>query len=254
MHSISIKYNQKVDENELWHTFYSVVGNLRESGQINGREQNASIKDNRISCSLWTFTEEALDEKFHTHHVKTAIEKLENLCGHKLNIQYDGRGEEEAESICTCTEHAYYVLYYYGDFSPIRCGSCEKWVPLFKIPKLHDDRIWDIRGWVSTYQACVRLDLNCGTGEKWAIKQMSEFDSGLSKQGRKVAAKLTEVSGVKTYYFLTNVAKRKRDIDINRPCPSCGGEWHLEEEKFGYFRHQCDKCLLMSAYSPYQLK
>jgi predicted nucleic acid-binding Zn ribbon protein len=251
MHSISINYKKELDENDLWHAFYGVIGNLKESGQINGREQHACIKGNRISCSLWTFTEEALDEKYQTNHVKEAIEKLEALCENKLEIQYEGRGEEETENICTCTKHDYYVLYYYGDYSPIRCGSCEKFVPLFKIPKLHDNRIWDILGWVNTYKACVILDLNCGTGEKWAIKQMSNFDSGLSKQGRKIAAKLTEVSGVKTYYFLLNVAKQKKEIDINRPCPSCGGAWLMEKEKFGYFRHQCDKCLLMSAYSNY---
>jgi predicted nucleic acid-binding Zn ribbon protein len=253
MHSISIKYKDGLDENELWHIFYGVVGNMRENGQVNGREHHPHVKDNRISVSLWTFTEEALDEKHHSHYVKTAIEKLETFCGHKLEIQYDGRTEDEAESICSCTTHDYYVLYYYGDFSPIRCGSCEKWVPLFKIPKLHDNRIWDILGWQSAYKACIQLDLNCGTGEKWAIGQMSKFDSGLSKQGRKIAAKLTEVSGIKTYYFLSNVRKIKKEKDINRPCPSCGGEWHLEKEKFGYFRHQCDTCLLMSAHSNYHL-
>lgn len=249
MHSISIKYKNGLDENTLWHIFYNVIGNLKESGQINGREQHPCIKDDRISASLWTFTEEALDEKYQTHYVKKAIADLEAFCGHKLDIQYDGRGEEEAESSCTCTKHDYYVLYYYGDFSPIRCGSCEQFVPLFKLPKLHNDRIWDILGWMNAYKACVMLDLNGGTGEKWAIRQMANFDSDLSKQGRKVAAKITEVSGLKTYYFLSNVAKRAKQKDINRPCPSCGGEWHLAEEKFGYFRHQCDKCLLMSAYS-----
>jgi predicted nucleic acid-binding Zn ribbon protein len=251
MHSLSIKYKNELDENELWHLFYNVVGSLKESGQINGREQHPCIKGDRISVSLWTFTEEALDEKHHTEYVKNAIAKLEEFCGHKLEIQYDGRGEEETESICHCTTHDSYLLYYYGDYSPIRCGSCEKFVPLFKIPKLHDNRVWDILGWVNTYKSCVVLDLNCGTGEKWAINQMSKFDSGLSKQGRKVAAKLTEVSGIKTYYFLLNVAKRKKAIDINRLCPSCGGAWHLEKEKFGYLRHQCDTCLLMSSYSNY---
>jgi predicted nucleic acid-binding Zn ribbon protein len=252
MHSISIQYKEELDENEVWHIFWGVIGNLKENGQINGREHHPYMHGNRISCSLWTFTEEALAEKYHNHYVKGAIENLEAFCGNKLEIKYEGRGEEELENICTCTKHDHFVLYYYGDFSPIRCGSCEKFVPLFKIPKLQDDRIFDILGWISSYKACLQLDLNCGTGEKWAIGQMSKFDSGLSKQGRKVAAKITEVSGVKTYYFLSNVAKRKKEKDENRPCPSCGGEWHLEKEKFGYFRHQCDTCLLMSAYSNYR--
>lgn len=192
-----------------------------------------------------------MDEKYWNKYVKTAVENLENSCGNKIEISYLGNVEEEIENICTCKKHDYFVLYYFGDFSPIRCGSCEKFVPLFKLPKLHDDRIWDILGWENLYKSCVTLDLNCGFGEKWAINQQVKYDSGLSKQGRKIAAKITETSGVKCYYFISNYTKRSKIENKDRPCPSCGGDWHLDEEKFGYFRHQCDTCLLMSAYSNY---
>jgi predicted nucleic acid-binding Zn ribbon protein len=251
MHSLSIKYKNDLDEEKLWHCFYSLIGSLRENGQINGRELNAYIKDNRISMILCTFTETALAKKYFTKYVTDAIEKLEALCDSKIEIAFLGYVEEELNSICTCVGHNYFVLYYYGDFSPIRCGSCEKFVPLFKIPKLHDQRVWDILAWISTYQACKNLDLNCGTGEKWAMRQQCEHDSGLSIQGRKVAAKISETSGIKTYYFLANWSKRPKAKDIRRPCPGCGSDWHLETAKFGYFRHQCDRCLLMSAYSNY---
>jgi predicted nucleic acid-binding Zn ribbon protein len=251
MHSLSIKYKEGIDENELWHKFYHVCGSLRENGQTNGRDMNAYIKDHRISIELWTFTEEALNPKYFTKYVIDAIAVLEEFCGNKIEINYLGYVEEEPASICNCNKHDYFVLYYYGDFSPIRCGSCQKFVPLFKIPKLHDTRVWDVLGWVNAYKACKILDLNCGTGERWAMKQQSDFDSGLSKQGRKVAAKITEVSGIPTYYFLTNFKKIPKQKDIERPCPSCGSEWHLEKEIFGYFRHKCDKCLLMSSYSSY---
>ncbi len=251
MHSLSIKYRENLDENELWQKFYHVCGSLRENGQINGRDMNTYIKNNRISIDLWTFTEEALDERYFTKYVTDAIKKLEEFCSSKIEIMYLGYVEEELDSVCTCEKHDYFVLYYYGDFSPIRCGSCEKFVPLFKIPKLHDTRVWDVLGWVNTYKAIKILDLNCGTGEKWAMRQQCNHDSGLSVQGRKVAAKITEVSGVKTYYFLANYKKISKIKDINRPCPSCGGEWHLDKEKFGYFCHQCNECLLMSSYSSY---
>ncbi len=251
MHSLSIKFNLKTDENEIFQSFHNLIGQMRENGQINGRETNLHIKGNQISATLWTFTQEALDQKYWNHYVKTALENLEKLCGNKIEINYVGRVEEEAENICNCTKHNYFVLYYYGDFSPIRCGNCEKFLPLFKLPKLHDSRIYDILGWISSYKACVALDLNCGTGEKWAIKQQCDFNSGLSIQGRKVTSKITEVSGVKCYYFLSNYTKRSKIKNKDRPCPSCGGNWHLEKEKFGYFKHQCDRCLLMSAYSNY---
>jgi predicted nucleic acid-binding Zn ribbon protein len=86
-------------------------------------------------------------------------------------------------------------------------------------------------------------------GEEWAIAQQSNYDSELSKQGREVAAKLTQVSGVPTYYYLTNFSQRSADDDRSRPCPSCGGDWHLDQEIHGFFRHRCDKCLLMSSYA-----
>jgi predicted nucleic acid-binding Zn ribbon protein len=137
---------------------------------------NAYIKDNRISIDLWTFTEEALDSNYYTKYVTDAIKKLEEFCGNKIEIKYLGYVKEEKEFICTCKKHDYFVLYYYGDFSPIRCGSCEKFVPLFKIPKLHDSRVWDVLGWVNAYKAIKILDLNCGTGEKWAMRQQCNHD------------------------------------------------------------------------------
>ncbi len=251
MHSISIKFKKGTDESELWQKFYHVIGSLRENGQTLGRDMNAYIKNSRIAIDLWTFTEEALAEKYFTKYVTDAIQVLEDFCGHKIEISYNGYVEDELKNICTCKKHAYYVLYYYGDYSPIRCGTCQKFVPLFKIPKLHDTRVWDILGWVNSYKACKILDLNCGTGEKWAIKQLCDVNSGLSIQGRKVTNKLTEVSGTPTYYFLENYKKIPKEKDKIRPCPSCGGAWHLDKEIFGYFRHKCDKCLLMSSYSSY---
>ena len=46
MHSISIKYKDGLDENQLWHVFYSVIGNLKESGQIRVRVA--------VAIGIWT--------------------------------------------------------------------------------------------------------------------------------------------------------------------------------------------------------
>ncbi len=249
MHTISIKYHSKIDQNELWHAFYDFLGYLRHNGQLIGRYMHPYAKDGSISATFPTATEDALDEKYHNKYVIDGIRKLENLCGQKLKIEWVGSGEDQETSICNCTKHKYFLLYYYKDYSPILCGSCEKQVPLFQMPKLHDFGYWNLTNWLNAYEGCVLIDLNCGTGERWAIKQQCDFDSGLSVQGRAVAAKITEATGVKTYYFLSNFSKRSKTKDRNRPCPSCGGDWHLAEEIHGYVRHKCDKCLLMSAYS-----
>ncbi len=249
MHTISIKQGEDIDQNEVWHAFYELLGYLRHNGQLIGRYMQPFAKDGQISATFPTATEDALDEKYHNKYVVDGIAKLEKLCGQKLKIEWVGFGEDQEKSICNCTKHKYFLLYYYSEYSPILCGSCEKQVPLFRLPKLHDFGYWNLTCWESAYKGCVLIDLNCGTGERWAIKQQCDFDSGLSKQGREVAAKITETTGVKTYYFLSNFSKRSKVKDINRPCPSCGGEWHLAKEIHGYVRLKCDKCLLMSAYS-----
>jgi predicted nucleic acid-binding Zn ribbon protein len=251
MHQLSIKFKTNTNQNDIWHLFNRVLREMRENGQINGGEINPYMHRNKIIATLWTFTTEAMGEKYFNKYVVEAIAQLEKVCKNVLQFNYAGHVEEELENICTCKKYKYFVLYYHGDYSPIRCGTCEKFVPLFKIPKLHDERLWDITSWLGSYKACVSLDLNCGTGEKWAMKQQCQFDSGLSKHGRKVAEKITKTSGVQCYYFISNFTKKSSIKNADRKCPSCNGDWHLKKEKFGYFKYKCDTCLLMSAYSNY---
>ncbi len=249
MHEISIKYKPTVDQNELWHAFYGLLGFLWHNGQLIGRYMQPYAKDGQISATFPTATDDALDAKYHNKYVIDGIAKLEELCSQKLEIEWVGFGEDQEDSICNCTEHEHFLLRYHDEYSSILCGSCEKQVPLFRMPKLHDFGYWNLTNWESAYLGFVLIDLNCGAGEKWAIKQQCDYDSGLSKQGREVAAKITEATGVKTYYFLANYSKRSKVKDIARPCPSCSGDWHLDAPIHQYVRQKCDKCLLMSAYS-----
>ena len=249
MHELSIKIKKDIDLNELFHTFWSVLGAMRQNGQLNGREMSPFLQNDTMKAVVSSITEEGLNGNYHNKYVSEGIEVLEKLCGNTLEIKFLGFREGEETAICQCAEHAYFVLNYYKDFSPLVCGSCNKAYPVFKLPKLEDFSYWRLLSWMSAYQGCLLLDLNCGTGEKWAMKQQCDPNSGLSIQGRKVTAKIMEETGVKTYYYLSNFSKKKKAIDIARPCPSCGGEWHLEEEIHGNIRHKCDKCLLVSTYS-----
>lgn len=249
MHLLTIKYPSDIDLNELYHAFWSVLGSLRQNGQLHGREMQSYILDNTMSAVIASVGEDGLNPKYHNKYVAQNIAELEKMCANPLIIKFLGFGEGEETGICNCNEHSHFLLYYYKDYSPLVCGSCDKAYPLYKLPPLEDFSYWRIMSWVSAYQGCVLLDLNCGTGEKWAMKQQCEPNSGLSIQGRKVTAKIMEETGVKTYYFLTNFSKKSKAKDIARPCPSCGGEWHLDTEIHGYIKHKCDTCLLMSAYS-----
>jgi predicted nucleic acid-binding Zn ribbon protein len=249
MHQLSIKIKDGIDENELYHAFWSVLGSMRQNGQLQGREMQPYLLNNTMSAVIASVGEDGLNPKYNNKYVTQHIYELEQLCGNKLKIKFLGFRENEQNALCTCEKHEYFVLYYYQDYSPIVCGSCQKAYPLYRLPALEDFSYWRIMSWMSAYQGCVLLDLNCGTGEKWAMKQQCDPTSGLSVQGRKVTTKIMETTGVPTYYYLSNFSKSSKAKDIARPCPSCGEAWHLEEEMHHFVHHKCDKCLLMSTYS-----
>jgi predicted nucleic acid-binding Zn ribbon protein len=249
MHTICIKYNKSVDENELWHAFNQLLGSLRHNGQVIGREMQPYKNKNRMYATIFTAAENTLDNKYRNKYVKDNIALLEKLCGSKIEIKYAGTTEDEGHSICNCKKHQHFLLRYFNQFSPLLCGTCNKAVPLYKLPKLHDFGYWNITGWQSNYKACVILDVNCTVGEKWAIKQQCYCNSELSKQGRQVAKDIKAATGTKTYYYLSNFSRRSKAKDIARPCPGCSGSWRLQKEMHDYVWFKCDSCLLMSSYA-----
>jgi predicted nucleic acid-binding Zn ribbon protein len=252
MHQISIRYTKKVDEEMLFGLFDGLHSALRENGQVNGRERRIYAHKGKMHTIFFTVTKSALSSKYHSQDVIDFIEKIEKLCKEPLETKYNGRYEDEKDSICKCKKEKrkYLVLYYFNDSSPVICSSCDKAIPIYTLPKIHHSvNYWELVGWLNNYNACVILDVNCSVGERWAIKQQCDYKSELSKEGRAVAAKIAEVTGTPTYYFLPNFSKTPPKKDQTRPCPSCGGDWHLDAPIHGYFRHRCDKCLLMSAYN-----
>jgi predicted nucleic acid-binding Zn ribbon protein len=250
MHQISIRYSKKVNEENLFGLFDGLFAALRENGQINGRERLIYAHKSRMYSVVFTATKSALTSQYHSEDVLNVIRQIEDLCKKSLKIKYVGRYESEKNSICRCEKRDYFVLYYFNDSSPIICGSCDKAVPIYTLPKIHHSfNYWELIGWQNNYKACVILDVNCAVGEKWAMKQQCDFKSELSQAGREVAAMFTKMTGTPMYYFLSNFSKTALQKDQARPCPSCGGDWHLDKPIHGYFRHKCDKCLLMSAYN-----
>jgi predicted nucleic acid-binding Zn ribbon protein len=246
MHTLSIKYKKGIDENELWHQFYTLLSYLRHSGQLVGRDMNPHKLNGKMMATIVTATPNALDSKHHNSYVKKAIANLELLSGYTLDIKFVGTGENQENTICTCKKSKHYLLRYFNEYSPVQCGICYKAVPLFRLPKLRDDGYEPITSWMSNMLACVLLDINCTVGEKWAIKQQSDPNTELGKLGISVAKLITEKTGAKCYYYLHNYAKRSAAKDNARPCPSCGGEWLLKKEIHQYVWFKCDTCLLMS--------
>jgi predicted nucleic acid-binding Zn ribbon protein len=230
---------------------YWMLAFWRRNGQIADEDYLFARNDDRILAYATIPELDALDEKYNNKYVREGLQTAAKWGISRPTVRIIGRSPDE--NPCNCGKTDSYILqsHYLTTDSPIRCGGCFGRIPLYRLPKTYHDNeeYFDLLMWAKDYRACDTLQMHCTTGERFGIRQMSLPDSSLSKEGRKIADRLTELTGKPAYYSLyryhrrTTVAKERE-----RRCPGCGGEWLLPE-KWHYFDFRCDRCRLVSQIS-----
>lgn len=130
------------------------------------------------------------------------------------------------------------------------CGRCFDPVPLYRAPPTYDkSEFYNVTAWVSDYHACDTLQMNCRTGERFGIREMSEAGSSLSQRGRGLCADIEKGTGKPTYYLFRYVRRTTREKERARRCPLCGSDWLLEKP-WQIFDFRCEACRLVSTLSP----
>ena len=87
--------------------------------------------------------------------------------------------------------------------------------------------------------------MNCQVGECWAINQMENFKSQLSKQGLEICRTLEEKTEIPVYYYLHNYSKY-RDEKLLQQCPICNENWRLSKQLNGLYDFKCSNCHIIS--------
>lgn len=248
---VSIDVKTKKDMDELVEEFNLLLSFYRGSGQLQGRIESQYINEARIIGLPFTLEKDSLDAKNNNFYVTRQLEKLEDLCKSKIKIETKGKTYQSYKAPCICKSPKYYILAtnYTTIESPINCGTCNKSVPLYRLPKLKDYGYMPILSWESNYIACDHLQMNCEVGEKWALNQMEKFNSTLSKQGRTICRTIEEQTKIPTYYYLYNYNLYKNDT-LKRTCPSCNQKWDLKKPEHNLYEFKCQKCRLLSNISP----
>jgi len=248
---VSIEIKTKVNQDELVEEFDLLMNYYRGSGQTQGKIESQYIKDKKIVSYPFTLEKNSLNSKNNNFYVNRQAKKLEELCGSKLKIETKGTNYQSYKSPCTCKKSDYYILTtnYVTILSPIKCGSCNKSVPLYKLPIYYDYGYMPILSWESNFIACDTLQMNCEVGEKWALNQMEKLSSSLTKQGRKICSSIEEKTGIPTFYYLMNYNLFKGDT-LDRTCPSCNQKWSLNKPEHNLYDFKCQKCRLISNLSP----
>lgn len=190
--------------------------------------------------------EDALSPEFNNQYAARELGKLAE-CGTTPVVSIIGRDPDEATA-CACIQRSSLILFttYLSEASPVRCGDCFHPVPLYRLPHTRDHEHLELLQWAADYRACDTLQMHCTTGERFGETQMSASNSALSRGGRRIAAKLSELTGVPVYYFLYKARGVSGNTERKRTCPDCRGAWLLPERWHEMFWFRCDACSLVS--------
>ena len=249
--SIEIK-NPKIKRQELIEKMEWLIGTTSNNGQTQDTSDQVYFRGN---CLVWltcTLEKTSFSPKNDSPYVSQLRREIEILCQDKFQVKILGKEACQTKRLCRCKKPSSYVLWtnYINELSPLDCGDCGGNVPLYRIPKPPESYRQDhysIARWDIAYQACDRLQMQCGFGERWGMKQMQDYDSGLSKEGREACREIEIAAGVPVYYYLFNYRNITEERDKQRPCPECGGNWLLSEPWLQWFDFRCDQCRLVSS-------
>lgn len=236
-----------VANGEITGAVKSLLGALYRNGQTLSREYPLALDGTELTAYLAIPERDSLDAPRHNSYVAKGLGALRDLGSPCLSVRIVGEDPASAD-VCTCADRGFLILYtsYTCLESPVRCGKCFCPVPLYMLPKTYDDEYSDICSWASYYQACDTLQMGCVVGERFGFQQMSNLDSDLSVLGIAVCRNIRQVTGIPTYYYLYRYAGKGKRFERARKCPSCGGEWLLDEPMHNLFDFQCKECRLLS--------
>ena len=223
-----------------------------ENGQSQTRFCPIYLRENRMVWMTHTLEETSLSLKNDNIYAKQYRSELEKKCQARFQVKTLGKDESETIRICRCRKPTSYILWtnYCSLASPLDCGDCGGNVPLYRIkkpPEPGEQEYCSIICWEEAYQACDRLQILSGFGERWGMRQMQDHDSGLSKEGRKVCRNLEQMTGVPVYYYLSNYRRITEEQDKQRKCPACGNDWLLAKTWHRIFDFRCEPCRLVSS-------
>lgn len=249
---ISIDLNKAPDKETIAQEFNGLMIYYRGSGQTQGKIEPLYIKDNRIISTPFTLEKDALDKKYNNFYVQEQSKKVEALSQSVLMFKMLGMTQGQEITACSCTQPKSYILItnYISIDPPLMCGTCHEPVPLYKLPVYHDHGYMPILSWETNYKSCDSLQMNCEVGERWALNQMQEPDSQLSRQGRTICHLIEDETGIPTYYYLHNYRRTKRNTSDHN-CPGCNEAWLPVEHAHNIpYDFRCDQCRLVSVISP----
>lgn len=229
-------YNFK-DSKVIQDTIFDYFGALYKNGQILYNYE--FIKENGKFCVYCKLLEKtSINKENNNKYVNEFYRSIVEIFDYK--VEYVGE-DIEKDSICNCKTPSWYMLYtsYLDEESPIICGDCGKSVPLYKLPKIMgQEEYFQELYWQRDYQNIDSLYVSC-LSDRFTYKQMTNPNSQLSRNGRKICYEFEKKINIPFYYYIANYKKNLIK------CPICNQPWeHCNNTNIVDLR--CNKCRLVT--------
>lgn len=236
---------------DLADRMYTLVGNLRRSGQLAG-PVHVVFTGRELEVHSCCLERSALDMQNANQQVHQARDDVTAYTGAGIAYEITGCRSAEEPRICGC-KSSFLILFtnFVSESSPLRCGDCFAPLPLYRFPYNEECNFHEILGWEKNYQACDRLQIGSEVGVRFGLRELSDVKSALSAQGRALCDAMSKSLKIPVFYYLYNHRKISKKKDQARKCPGCGGKWLLQEPRHVIFAFKCDKCRLLSNLSFY---
>ena len=222
----------------------SLLGDLRRNGNTLGGDRLIRA-DDKVTAYVTMPEASSLEESNLNSRVEQILERImkHNEYGHCVLATV-----ADESSPCSCHQSALLVFTTFLTAAPpLCCLDCLGYVPLYRIPPEESLDYSGLLSWEASYQACDTLQMHCRVGEKFGVREMSNLNSKLSKDGRSTCSSIEKRTGKPTYYYLYRAEGRSLRLENERKCPNCGGEWILEENsRLKFIDFRCDRCRLVS--------
>ncbi len=218
-----------------------------KNGQLVGRALHGRV-DGGLRAVLYAAAPDALDPRHHSRWATEAWEKLRALARGEPRVRVLADGQPSPD--WRAAEGFFLHVTGSDEEGPVFAAKTGAPVPLYTLPLTAQERE-ALMFWATSYHHHLHVDLGCGSLETAAYKQMAEADSALSREGRALARRLEEVTGLPTFYALhRHWGRWPPEREEQRPCPACGAGWRAqgadETRGLGAFPFRCEPCRLIS--------
>lgn len=230
------------------HAIIQLVNAFRFNGQIIGDEFPTVLNEGYFVTRVMCPEKDSLHPLNYSPFVKHSLDKLTEVGLLHPKVKVIGQ-DIHSNGSDECKESSSYIIYttYVHTCSPIYCGDDFLPVPLYKLPAISNGDYKALIKWKEDWQSCDQIQINAATRcEFAAIKELADVDSDLYRRGQSLRKRIAYLTGKPVYYYLYRVGGQSKQSELERKCPSCDGDWLLDEAWFGLFDFKCDTCGVVS--------